>query len=127
MSAGGGRVRAAPADRFRRGLCSAVLVFEALVVVFAVLVAKDLSSVPTSRVVAVGLGGAVACLVVAGLLRRRWAYVVGSLLQVALILTGLVVPIMWVLGTVFAVLWASVFAVAHRIAQLTSAAAPPPR
>ena len=38
---------------------------------------------------------------------QRWALAAGSLLQVAVIATGLVVPAMFVLGAVFAVLWAA--------------------
>jgi hypothetical protein len=79
---------------------------EALVVVFALLVAATLSDVPTGAVVAVGASAAVACVVVAALLRHPWAYVAGSVLQVLVLLSGLVVPTMWFLGAVFGVLWA---------------------
>ncbi len=90
----------------------------AMVVGFAVLVAKDLSDVSTTTVVGVGLAGMAACLVVAGLLRHRWAFAVGSVLQVLLLLSGLVVPAMWFLGAVFGALWLTVLYLATRLAAL---------
>lgn len=96
--------RAAP-PRLLRTLAGSVLGAESLVVFFAVLVAKDLSGRSPALVVGGGLGLALACLLVAGLLRWRWAYVVGSLLQLALLASGVVVPAMFLLGAVFAALW----------------------
>jgi len=117
VPAGDGAVVAA---RFRRGLCSAILVFEALVVLFAVLVAKDLSDQPTGRTVALGVGTALACLLVAGLLRSRLGYVLGSALQVVVTLGGLIVPALWFLGAVFAGLWFASLYLAARIERLRS-------
>lgn len=111
----------AVAAQFRRMVCATVLVCEALVIGFAVLVAKDLSDVPTSRVVAVGGAGALACLLLTGLLRHRWAYAVGTALQVLLVLTGFVVPVMWLLGTVFAAIWVAALVLARRVEQIQRA------
>ena len=105
MTAPAARPAPGPGARTRRILCATVLLAEALVVVFALLVAKDLTDVPTPTLVAVGGGAALGCLLVAGLLRRPWSYALGSLLQVALVLSGLVVGVMWFLGGVFAGLW----------------------
>ena len=88
-----------------RGICAAVLVFEGLVIFFATLVALDLSDVSDGTLWAVGGGGAVLCLLLAGLLRWRWAFVAASVLQVALVAAGFVVPAMFFLGLVFASLW----------------------
>ena len=120
MSTAGGRPMTpeAVAARFRRMVCATVLVCEALVIGFAVLVAKDLSDIPTSRVVAVGGAGALACLVLSGLLRHRWAYAVGTVLQVLLVLTGLVVPVMWALGAVFAAIWVGALVLARRVERI---------
>lgn len=110
-------------------LCASVLVAEALVVFFTVLVAKDLSGLGAGRVVPVGLGVAAACLLLTGLLRFGWAYVVGSLLQVVLVLAGLVVPVMFALGTVFALLWFLALYLAVRVGRIRqqqeTEAAPP--
>jgi hypothetical protein len=101
-----------------RTLAASVLVGEAFVLFFATLVATDLSDVDDSTLWAVGGGGAVACLVLTGLLRHGWAYVAGSLLQVLLILAGLVVPVMFFLGTVFAALWVLAIYLGRRVARL---------
>ena len=98
----------------RRILCASVLIAEAFVIVFGSLAALALAQAPRAAVVAVGLAGAVGCLIVAGLLRYRWAYAVGSLLQVGLVSSGVVVPAMFVLGGLFAALWVSAFVLAHR-------------
>jgi Protein of unknown function (DUF4233) len=108
-----------------RTLAASVLVAEAFVVLFATLVASDLSDLDSSTVWAVGAGGAVACLVVTALLRYSWAYVAGSVLQVLLILAGVAVPVMYFLGAVFAVLWVLAIYLGRRVARLQ--AEPPPR
>lgn len=101
-----------------RTLAASVLVAEAFVLFFAVLVAKDLSGVDDATVWWVGGGSAVACLVVAGLLRHTWAYVAGSVLQVLVIAAGTVVPVMFFLGAVFAVLWVLAIHLGRRVARL---------
>lgn len=83
-----------------------MLALEAFVVFFAGLVAKDLSHLSTGAALALHSGLAVACLLVAGMLRSPAGYVAGSVLQVAVIATGVWVPMMWGIGALFAVLWA---------------------
>ena len=56
-----------------------------------------------------GLGLAVACLLVAGLLRFAWAYWLGWAVQVVAILLGLVVATMFFLGAIFMALWATAY------------------
>ncbi|WP_454085015.1 DUF4233 domain-containing protein [Georgenia sp. Marseille-Q6866] len=93
--------------RSARALFAATLLLsEAMVVLFAGLVAYGLRLASVREIV---VGGAVLALwaVLAGALVRRGAvgYVLGSLLQLALIATGFVVPMMFAIGGVFAVLW----------------------
>lgn len=104
--------------RTRRALCGGVLGAEALVTFFATLVAKDLADVSTGAVLGVGIGGAVLCLLLAGLLRHRWAYPVGSALQVLLVLSGVVVTAMFFVGGVFAVLWFVSLHLARKVERL---------
>ncbi|MGN6245077.1 MAG: DUF4233 domain-containing protein [Motilibacteraceae bacterium] len=104
--------------RTRRTLCAGVLGVEALISLFATLVAKDLSDVSTGTVLVVGFGAAVLCLLLAGLLRHRWAYPVGSVLQVLLVLSGFVVTAMFFVGGVFAVLWFVSLHLARRVERL---------
>jgi hypothetical protein len=81
------------------------LVLEAMVVFFAILVAKDLSDLSAGQLTLLGGGLCLSCLVLCGFLRYTWAYIVGSLLQVAIVASGLVVPAMWFVGALFAVMW----------------------
>jgi uncharacterized protein YjeT (DUF2065 family) len=104
-----------------RAIAASVLVFEGLVVFFATLVALDLSDLPDRTLWLVGSIGAVACLVVAGLLRHPWAFTVGSVLQVLLIGTGVVVPVMFFLGALFAGLWFLALFLGRRVQRLQAA------
>lgn len=96
-------------------MCAAVLTFEALLVLFAIAPAIVVSH--TSGAVA-GIGGgilALLCVLAAGMLRRRSGYVLAFALQVLLILAGLATPLMWVLGTVFALLFGTAFLLGRRL------------
>lgn len=99
----------------RRQFCATILSLEAFVVVFATLVAHGLRVAPVSAVWAVGGALAVALLLVAGMLRWPGGYVAGSVLQVALVATGVVVPMMFVVGAVFVVLWVVALRLGGRI------------
>jgi hypothetical protein len=109
-----------------RGICAAVLVFEGLVVFFATLVALDLSDIDHTTLWWVGGLASVACILLAGLLRRPWALAAGSVLQVLIIGTGVVVPTMYLLGAVFAGLWALAIFLGRRVERLQAAAGPKP-
>lgn len=89
----------------KRGMAAAVLSLEAIALGLTTPVMISISSVATGTALAVGLGLCVVCLVLAGMLRRRWAYAVGWAVQVAAILLGFVVGMMFVLGAIFAILW----------------------
>ena len=105
-----------------RGLASAVLVFEAMVVFFAALVAKDLGDVD-GTVLWTGTAVVVlACVAVAALLRHAWAYAVGSVLQVAVVATGVVEPAMYFVGALFAGLWFLALVLGRRVARLQAEA-----
>ena len=91
-----------------RRLCATVLIFEVVVIWLAIPVA--ITSRHAKPVQAGVAGGvlAVAALVIAGLVGRPgqgWALVGGTVLQVAVIATGVVVPAMYGLGVIFGALW----------------------
>lgn len=90
-----------------RGISAAVLVFEGLVLLFATLVALEISDVDDATLWWVGGTSAVACVVAAGLVRRPWGYWAGSAMQVLVLVAGVIlaVPAMFFLGVVFAALW----------------------
>lgn len=88
-----------------RRLCAAVLVLEAVVVALAIPVAIKISGADAADAGIAGGALAVACLLLCGLLRYGWAYYLGTLVQLAAIVAGVWVPLMYVLGVVFAALW----------------------
>jgi len=93
-----------------RRLCATVLVFEAVVIGLAIPVAITIAHAQPAQAGVVGGVLAVAALVIAGLVGRsgqRWALVGGSVLQAAVIATGVVVPVMYGLGVIFAGLWST--------------------
>jgi hypothetical protein len=59
-------------------------------------------------------GAAVLLAAVVGRPRFGWALAAGSLLQAAVIATGVVVPVMYALGAIFAGLWATAIWLARR-------------
>lgn len=87
-------------------LGSAVLGIEAVIVMLATLVAANGGGVsnPTAAY-AVGLLLMVAMLLAIGTLRRPWGVWVGWFLQIAMLGFGFVVPVMWIIGGIFAALW----------------------
>jgi hypothetical protein len=87
-------------------LGSVVLGVEAIIVMLATLVAANGGGVsnPAAAYV-VGLLLMVVMLLAIGTLRRPWGVWVGWILQVAMLGFGFVVPVMWVIGVMFAVLW----------------------
>jgi Protein of unknown function (DUF4233) len=89
----------------RRGMCAAVLSLEAITLGLTTPVMIAIADVPTATAVTVGVGLAVVCLLLAGMLRAEWAYLAGYVVQVAAVGLGFVVTAMFGLGLVFAALW----------------------
>lgn len=91
-----------------RGVAMATLVLEAVVLLLA-LRPVDVLGGGISPLALGTIGGlAVACLGVCGLLRRPWGWQVGTVLQVAITLTGVFQWAMFVLGAIFLALWLAV-------------------
>ena len=86
-------------------MCAAILSLVSITLGLTTPVLVTVADVGVGTSLAIGLGLAAACLVVAGLLRRPWAYAVGWAIQVAAVALGLLVPMMFVLGAIFALLW----------------------
>ena len=99
----------------RRGMCAAVLSLEAIVLGLTTPVMVQISGVATGTALAIGLGLAVAALVLAGLLRFEWAYGAASVLQLFAVALGLVVPLMFFLGGIFALLWGAAYFLGRKI------------
>ena len=106
----------------KRGMCAAILALEAVVLGLTTPVMINLGNVPWRTACWVGLGLCVACLVVAGLLRSEIAYAAGWLIQIAALGLGFVVPWMFFLGAIFALLWGTAYFLGRKIERERSAA-----
>ncbi|QHC68503.1 DUF4233 domain-containing protein [Rathayibacter sp. VKM Ac-2759] len=102
------RVRAGRPRRtrtVRESLGSIVLGFETVIVFLATLVAFGLKAADP---VVVLVGGGVVCLAMVatlGLLNRPVGFRIGWALQFVIVASGLIVPIMFVIGAAFVALW----------------------
>ncbi len=112
----------APPRSPRRGMCAAVLALEGIVLGLTTPVMVTLGDVPLGTALAIGLGLAAACLVLAGSLRSEAAYGVGWVVQVAAVALGFVVPAMFFLGAVFGLLWGSAYLLGKKIERERAAA-----
>jgi len=82
-----------------------VLIFESVVMFLGALAIFGLKALPPEQALGGGAVLVLALFVTAGVLRWRWGIVLGSVLQVAVMLTGVFVPAMWFVGGLFAILW----------------------
>ncbi len=90
----------------RARLAATCLALEAFLVFFATLAASALSELGTSTVWLGGGALMLLCLLAAALAGRSWGLAVGWVVQVLVVATGFVLPAMFVLGLVFAALYA---------------------
>jgi hypothetical protein len=104
-------------------LLSVVLALEAAVFFFATLAIAGLSGIPTPLVVAGGAGFIVLLIVVAMVQRWMWGVVLGGVLQVVYVATGVLHPFMYVIGAVFAAMWLWCLVRARRIERMRRDAA----
>jgi len=98
-------------------LSATVLLLEAVVIALTALPAVKLEHVaPLAAGLAAGLL-AVADVLLAALARRRLAVTLagGSLLQALVIASGAVLPVMYILGGIFAILWVTGIWLGHRV------------
>ncbi|MBA3266599.1 MAG: DUF4233 domain-containing protein [Nocardioidaceae bacterium] len=105
----------------RQIMCAAVLAFQSIVLGLATPVLITIEEVPKAVSLTVGLGLAVAALVIASLLRAEWAYFLGFALQLAALALGFVVPVMVVLGLLFGALWTAAYLLGKRIERQSTA------
>ncbi len=113
---------AAPGRSPRRGMCAAILTLEAIALGLTTPVLISVADVAKGTALSVGLGLAVVCVLLAGLLRAEWAYALGWVVQVAAIGLGFLVPLMFLLGGIFALLWGTAYFLGLRIERERAAA-----
>jgi hypothetical protein len=112
----------APERSPRRGMCAAILSLEAITLGLTTPVMISIADIDTSTALWVGLGLAAVCLLLAGMLRREWAYGLGWAVQVAAVGLGFVVPLMFFLGAIFALLWGTAYFLGLKIERERAAA-----
>ena len=117
----------APADSERtrsprRAMCAAVLALEAITLGLTTPVMVTVAGLALGTALAIGLGLTVVCLLLAGMLRAEWAYAAGWVVQAAAIGLGFVVPMMFFLGGIFALLWGSAYFLGRKIERERAAA-----
>lgn len=88
-----------------RTLCSSTLISEALLIMFAGLVAMKLTDVGTGTIWAVSGVAIALCVLLCGVITRPGAVWIGWALQLGVLACGLVLPTMYVFGVVFGGLW----------------------
>lgn len=90
----------------QRALASMLLAFEAFVVLFATLVAFGLKIAEPVAVWSVGLTLTLVMIATPAILGKKGSYIWGWVLQLLTLLTGIWVPLMWLVGAIFVCLWA---------------------
>ena len=106
----------------RRGMCAAILSLEGVALGLTTPVMISVAGVDTATALWVGLGLAVASLLLAGMLRGEWAYALGWAVQLGAIGLGVVIPLMFFLGAVFALLWGTAYFLGRKIERERAAA-----
>lgn len=105
-----------------RRLCATVLIMEAIVVGLAIPVAVTISRTSPRTAGVAGGALALAAVLLAGVVARPrmvgWTLAAGSVLQACMIAAGVVVPVMYGLGAVFAALWAIAIWLGYRYRQV---------
>ncbi|BCM66910.1 MULTISPECIES: DUF4233 domain-containing protein [Streptomyces] len=88
-----------------RTLCASTLIGEFFIIGFAGLVAMKDPDLSTSTVWLVSGIAMLVCVLLCGMVTRPGGVALGWALQIALIASGVFVPIMFFMGAVFAALW----------------------
>lgn len=97
-------------------VAAALLALEAVVFVLAIPVMVSVADLSAGVAVPLGLGMVVAAVVSAGLCRRgRVGYIAGSIVQVLAICGGFIVPVMFAIGGIFAVMWIVLMRIGPRV------------
>lgn len=111
----GGRGRSdAPATK---RLLATVLIMETVVIWLAIPVALAVEHASARRAGVAGVVLAVVAVALAAVARRRlrWTIVGGSVLQALVIAAGVIVPVMYFLGAIFAAFWVIGLRLGHRL------------
>lgn len=102
-------------------LCATVLIMEAIVIGLSIPVAIQIDHAPPSSAGLAGGLAAAAAVLFAALARAALpaTLIGGSVLQVYVILSGVIVPVMFFLGALFAALWVLGIWLARRVERIS--------
>jgi hypothetical protein len=107
-----------------RVLCSSVLGIESIVVFLCFLVASTNGSFESQALaVWLGVGAMIVLLLSIGVVTRPWGPWWGSFLQIVVVALGFLVPLMFIVGGIFAVLWYFAVRNGSRVDRLRAAKA----
>ncbi len=109
-----------------RGLASAVLGLEAIVLLLVVPVAVTVFDVDAAVGISAGVLLIVACIIAIAGLGRGWGYQLGWVVQVLAIGLGFVVPAMFALGGIFALLYFFALRIARQVELQNATREEPP-
>ncbi len=111
-------------ERMTRRFAGIVVGSQTLVVFLGALVAwaiaKSQHDTAHTSYLVVGLVLAVLCVVAAGTLRRSWGVTLGWVVQIATVLAGVVLPMMFVVGLMFLALWVTALVQGRKMDALTA-------
>jgi hypothetical protein len=105
----------------QRSLGSIVLGFELVVVFLGALVIFGLKALPAAFALGGGAVLVALMIVTIPLLRYRWGFVLGWVLQAIVIAAGFLVPMMFIVGAIFAALWAYCMVTGARLDRANAA------
>ena len=102
-------------------LCATVLILESMVIALAIVPAVKLEDVSAPGAALAGGLAAILAIGLAAVARRRlpWTLTGGSVLQVLIIAAGSVIPIMYILGGIFTLLWITGIWLGYRAERAT--------
>ena len=89
----------------KRRLAGSVLIFEAIVIILAIPVAINVAGVDPAPAIIGGVGLAVAAILVAARVERPGGVIAGWIVQALVLASAFIIPIMALLGAIFAALW----------------------
>jgi hypothetical protein len=99
----------------RHSLGSIVLGFELIIVFLGALVIFGLGALPAPLALGGGAALVLAMGATIGLLRYRWAFILGWILQAIVIAAGVLVPAFFIVGAIFTAMWAYCMVVGARL------------
>jgi len=99
-------------------MARSVLVMEAITMGFALLLVRLDAG---GREVAIGGVIAIALILNSGLLKFKWGWWLGGLLQLAVILYGFIITSMFFMGAIFAALWFGAIAIGRKGERIQAA------